>query len=209
MRHIAITMLLIITHPEHVPNETQLWQQLLHAGADAILLRKPQWPPENYAQVLEQTDPVCYSKIMIAGHWELYQHFGLMGVHLSGQQQEQTDEQLIAEYRRQGCRTSTGIHNVAALPLAGNAWDYLLLSPVFDSISKPGYKAQIPPGFKLQKNDCNAKVLALGGVDSTNAAQAKQMGFDGLALLGSIWQTPATAVQQLQHIKSIWNDPML
>ena len=202
-------MLLIITHPEQVSGETQLWQQLLHAGADLILLRKPQWTMEAYAQALEQTDPACYPKIMIAGYWELYQRFGLMGVHLSGQRQEQTDAQLIADYRRQGCRTSTGMHNVAALPLAANSWDYLLLSPVFDSISKPGYKAQIPHGFKLQKNGCKAKVLALGGVDSTNAAQAKQMGFDGLALLGAIWQTPATAVQQLQLIKSIWNDPML
>lgn len=202
-------MLLIITHPEHLPNETQLWQQLLHAGADIILLRKPQWPPEAYAQALEQTSPDCYPKIMVAGHWELYQRFGLMGVHLSEQLREQTDAQLIAEYRRQGCRVSTGIHNVAALPLAGNEWDYLLLSPVFDSISKPGYRGQLSPDFKLQKNGSTAKVLALGGVDSTNAAQAKQMGFDGLALLGAIWQTPATAVQQLQHIKSIWNDPML
>jgi len=202
-------MLLVITNPEPVPGETTLWEQLLAAGADALLLRRPGYTADACAQLLEQTTPACYPKIMVAGHWDLYRRFGLMGVHVNEQQRLHTSRQQLLQYRRQGCRTSTGMHSVAALPLALHEWDILLLSPVFDSISKPGYKGQLAPDQPLPPHKGGARVLALGGVHAGNAALAKKMGFDGLALLGAIWQTPAKAVEQLQYIKSIWNDPTL
>jgi thiamine-phosphate pyrophosphorylase len=202
-------MLLVITIPEPVPGEITLWEQLLAAGADALLLRRPGWTAARYAQALEQTPPACYPKIMVAGHWRLYHQFGLMGVHVNEQLRRQTTMPQLRRYRRQGCCVSTGIHNVFTLPLVRNEWDLLLLSPVFDSISKPGYKGQQPPDLQLPLHTGPARVLALGGVHAGNAAKARQMGFNGLALLGAIWQTPAKAVEQLQHIKSIWNDPTL
>ncbi|KAA2244884.1 thiamine phosphate synthase [Chitinophaga agrisoli] len=198
-------MILIITHPEPLPNETILWQELLAAGADALLLRRPHWGPDEYGQVLTQTDPACYDRILIAGHWQLYQRFGLMGVHLSENLRNSTPRALLEALRHQRCCLSTGIHSTVALPGAGDPWDLVLLSPVFDSISKPGYKGQFNSGFRLVRDGGGPKLLALGGVNATNAAQARQMGFDGIALLGAIWQQPAQAVEQFHAISQQWN----
>ncbi len=245
-------MILIITHPEPLPNETSLWRELLAAGADALLLRRPQWGADDYEQVLTQMDPACYNRMLIAGHWQLWQRFGLMGVHLSESLRNKTllstdmsenlrnkallsadnseslqsnallstdnsqyitvpthntptPPTLLEDLRRQGCRLSTGIHSTADLPRSGAPWDLLLLSPVFDSISKPGYKGRFHSGFRLPHHGSEAKVLALGGVDETNAAQARQMGFDGIGLLGAIWQKPAQAVEQFHAISQQWN----
>jgi thiamine-phosphate pyrophosphorylase len=197
-------MLLIITHPAHLPGETLIWQQLLNAGADAVLLRKPGWQEDDYVQALEQTDPACYQQIIIAKHWPLYQRFGLLGVHYSESVRNSTSKNLLDTQRQSGCLLSTGIHNTDPSSL-GDQWDLLLMSPVFDSISKPGYQGQFNTGFQLQKNGNRAHVLALGGIDHTNAALARQMGFDGIALLGAVWKAPGKAVEHFHYIKSIWN----
>jgi thiamine-phosphate pyrophosphorylase len=198
-------MLLVITHPETLPGETLIWQQLLTAGADALLLRKPGWLPDDYAAALEQIDAAFRPRILIAAYWELQEHYGLLGVHLGEGLRNSTSAALLAEKRRQGCLLSTGMHDPAALPAAMEQWDLLLLSPVFDSISKAGYKSRFPPGFRLQRGKGQSRILALGGVDAGNAAQAQEMGFDGIALLGAIWEKPGEAVENLSLIKNIWN----
>ena len=198
-------MVLVITHPTPIPDETLIWKDLLDAGADALLLRRPHWDAAACSQALEQLDPACYQRTLVAQHWELYQRFGLMGVHLSEILRNSTPVPELDNWRGKGCLLSTGIRDAAALPQAKAPWDFLLLSPVFDSISKPGYKGRFRDGFQLQRKGCQAKVLALGGVDRHNAAQARQMGFDGIALLGAIWQHPAKAAEQLHTIRKQWN----
>lgn len=198
-------MLLVITHPEHLPGETLRWQQLLSAGADAILLRKPGWREDDYAHALEQTDPSCYPRLIVAQHQALCHRFGLLGVHFSESLRNSTPPEQLATLRRRGCMISTGIHTVAGLPQLAAQWDLLLLSPVFDSISKPGYQGRFGPEFRLPYSGAGARILALGGVDHTNAAQAQQMGFDGIALLGAIWKDPEKALDNFVHIKQLWN----
>lgn len=200
-------MLLVITHPERMPGETLAWQQLLSAGADAILLRKPGWEEDDYEQALEQTDPACYPRLLIARHSKLRERYGLLGLHLSENLRNSTPPQQLELWRRQGCQLSTGVHTASVLPAMGPYWDLLLLSPTFDSISKPGYKGQVSAGFHLQRDTGmnGARVLALGGVDHTNAGMAKAMGFDGVALLGAIWKAPGKAVETFCEIRNIWN----
>jgi thiamine-phosphate pyrophosphorylase len=64
------------------------------------------------------------------------------------------------------------------------------LSPVFDSISKAGYNA----GFSyeaitdaLEKGIIDNKVVALGGISSSNIASVTDLGFGGVAVLGTVW----------------------
>ncbi|GBU25356.1 hypothetical protein R83H12_01999 [Fibrobacteria bacterium R8-3-H12] len=78
--------------------------------------------------------------------------------------------------------------------------DICFLSPVYDSISKFGYKAK----YNLQelkegiiawrdfqkKENRSQKLFALGGVDAENIAELKSLGFDGAALLGVVWHSP-------------------
>ena len=62
-------------------------------------------------------------------------------------------------------------------------YDYVTLSPIFDSISKQGYKS----AFKLMelKNKIKGKkVVALGGVTPDKFSYLKSIGFKGAALLG-------------------------
>jgi thiamine-phosphate pyrophosphorylase len=200
-------MLLVITYADHLPGETACWKELLAAGADAILLRKPGWTEDDYVGLLEQTDPAVYPQLLIAQYCQLQQRYGLLGAHFSEHLRNSTPPQWLEALRSEGCLLSTGIHHTGALPVMRARWDLLLLSPVFDSISKPGYKGQVQEGFRLARdtNAGKARVLAMGGVNQNNAGKALQMGFDGIALLGAVWQEPDKAVEHFIKIKKEWN----
>jgi thiamine-phosphate pyrophosphorylase len=76
-------------------------------------------------------------------------------------------------------------------------FDALLLSPIFSSISKPGYS----PGEALSQEkiatalrqrspvERATTIYALGGVTADNAVRCRELGFDGVALLGCVWKT--------------------
>jgi len=78
--------------------------------------------------------------------------------------------------------------------------DICFLSPVFDSISKFGYKAkysnqELKNGIAAwrdfqKKENRSQKLFALGGIDAKNIAELASLGFDGAAVLGAVWHDP-------------------
>jgi thiamine-phosphate pyrophosphorylase len=74
------------------------------------------------------------------------------------------------------------------------------LSPVFDSISKFGYKSkfshqELKDGIAAwrefqKKENRSQKLFALGGVAAENIAELAALGFDGAAVLGTVWHSP-------------------
>jgi len=83
-------------------------------------------------------------------------------------------------------------------------YEYAFLSPIFDSISKPEYKAQFSSrsktslpgkkGFsqinpKLSDSVIGKKIVALGGVDFEKIELVRMIGFIGVAVLGAIWNS--------------------
>ncbi|WP_298737063.1 thiamine phosphate synthase [uncultured Chitinophaga sp.] len=203
-------MILVITQAGHLPGETECWKELIAAGADAILLRKPGWTEDDYAHLLEEADPVVYPQLLIAQHYQLQQRYGLRGVHFSESLRNSTLPQQLEALRNEECLLSTGIHYGNTPTGMQTVWDLLLLSPVFDSISKPGYKGLADQGFHRNNEPWAAgnspsRLIALGGIHQHNAALAKQMGFDGIALLGAVWQKAGNAVEHFIEIKKAWN----
>ncbi|MCD7932912.1 MAG: thiamine phosphate synthase [Tannerellaceae bacterium] len=74
-------------------------------------------------------------------------------------------------------------------------YEYLFLSPVFDSVSKQGYKAAFPEAQLLSTGNSgiiNSRVIALGGIGKDNLEQVTAWRFGGVALIGNIWGDYAT-----------------
>lgn len=70
-------------------------------------------------------------------------------------------------------------------------FDYVFLSPIFNSISKQGYGS----GFTAEELQQAAaqgiitpRVIALGGMDANTIPQAAKLGFGGVAVLGALWE---------------------
>jgi thiamine-phosphate pyrophosphorylase len=209
----------IITSPEQLHEEEQIIVALLSAGASRVLLRKPDWTMEQYRKLLDKINPGCYDRIIIRDQPGLATGYGLAGIHWSSTASALYEAQECSRMNADGKKNSsgtgrtssspeklfthsTGIHSAAEITQTATRYTTLLLSPVFDSISKPGYHGRA--GGMLFNKD-NRPVLALGGVDHNNIIFLKQWQFDGAALLGAIWKTPAKAVENYYRIQQLWN----
>ncbi len=92
---------------------------------------------------------------------------------------------------------STSLHHLAEwAELAGKA-ELVFYSPIFDSISKPGYGPSVSLdtlGRQIaairQQHEKLPLLIGLGGVNADNVALVRKAGFDGVALMGALWQNP-------------------
>lgn len=105
--------------------------------------------------------------------------------------------------RRPGFAITTGYHTISSLKSNDYLFEYVFLSPVFDSISKIGYRSTFNEDSLKQAVHASAcKVIALGGIDEGKIEKAAQLGFDGVALLGAIWSA-ADPVDKFQVIQKL------
>jgi thiamine-phosphate pyrophosphorylase len=73
--------------------------------------------------------------------------------------------------------------------------DYVFLGPIFRSISKQGYSPKISlneifslfSSGRLNSLAKIPKVYALGGIRKKKMLRLSEVGFSGVALLGSVW----------------------
>ena len=113
---------------------------------------------------------------------------GARGVHLP---QSAAGRAAVADARRRlGPRGLIGVsaHNSEeALTAARDGADYVTLSPIFLTASKPGYGPALGlDGLADVAVRTPLPVLALAGVDATNAAACRNAGAAGIAVMGSV-----------------------
>ncbi len=85
-------------------------------------------------------------------------------------------------------RKSYSSHSISEMLEAIKIFDYVFLSPIYNSISKDGYNSKFRIDELKGLNLINEKVVALGGVREENFEELKRIGFGGAALLGSLWK---------------------
>jgi thiamine-phosphate pyrophosphorylase len=121
---------------------------------------------------------------------------GADGVHLPGGAD-------VSAARRQLPRGLIGAsahsRTEASAQIAAGA-DYVTISPVFLTASKPGYGPALGlEGLRAAVDAANGPVVALAGIDETNAAACLAAGASGVAVMGEIMRAadPAETVRGL------------
>ncbi len=202
--------LLVISNPEAIPDEATIINQLFASGLEILHLRKPGTNVAGQKKLLNQIQPEYYSGVALHQHHELAEQFGIKRLHFPEQYREQTTANYFRKLKEEGFTLTTSIHSWETLKGIDPIWEYVFFSPVFTSISKPGYLSAVPGDFYLPEGYKYLPVIALGGINSQNIHQIKKMNFDGAAVLGAIWQQPQKAVEEFNRIKEICthNAPM-
>ena len=142
-------------------------------------------------------------RIILHSHFELAEKFELRGIHLNEKNRPVAGQ--LGNYKI----VSASFHSLEDLKLNVLPYEYVFVSPIFDSISKEEYKAN----FNLdllkenlremkQQNPSLPKVIALGGVNAQNAKLVIEIGFSGCALLGAVWQSK-NPVEMFSEIQSV------
>jgi thiamine-phosphate pyrophosphorylase len=192
--------LVVISHPDAIPSEALIINQLFEAGLTRFHLRKPGYDERQLTELLEQINEQYHRHITLHQHHAIAKDFGMERLHYTEQQRLNTSIKTLAEQNRRGYILSTSVHDVVTLKTL-KWFDNAFLGPVFNSISKPGYQAKLSDSFYLDKLSINLNIIALGGIYASNLSKIKAMNFDGAAVLGSIWNKPELAVDNFKNLK--------
>ena len=174
--------IIAITTPEVTDKDVFLIKGLLDCGVDTIHLRKPGSDINACRALLTVLTAAQRARIIVHDHPELYFEFSLKGIHIN---------RNVTVYPNgyEGFR-SRSCHSFEEVIKYKKDFDYLFLSPIFDSISKNGYLS----GFsndELRKASSEGvideKVIALGGVTFEKIDYLKGLGFGGVAMLGALY----------------------
>lgn len=193
-----MSKLIVITHPQFLPDESLLIRCAIDAGADYMHLRKPQASCGELEKLLQQI-PVEYHNCIVLHDWhELSQHYAVGGIHINARNNKVSTQ-------RPDVRLSRSCHTLEEVAQHKTLYEYLFLSPIYDSISKVGYKAAFTHEQLMQASTSGIidhRVIALGGISAANIERTMQYRFGGVAIMGCLWNDANT--QHIEHtIKQI------
>lgn len=200
-------MKLVVISPEALESrESEVLAGLFARGLERYHVRKPHVTRPALAAWLAELPAEWRRRIVLHQHHELVDTLGLGGRHdrdgvgrvipyPPSRRLRMPDERCVKDntpYLSRSC------HDLPGLRTALGAYDAVFFSPVFPSLSKPGYG----PHGDYSTDDLSSllgsrsleerrtTVLALGGVTANRVARCRELGFDGIAVLGALWQAP-------------------
>lgn len=141
--------------------------------------------------------------VLLHAHIERAASMGCGGVHLKARQAGE-----VAEVRRrlgQGALVGVSCHNAEELRRAGEAGaDVVTLSPIFKSVSKPGYGGEVGLGRWAELVAASSvPVYALGGVRPEHGAECLHAGFRGVAVVGGLFGAEDVEDAARRYLQSV------
>ena len=213
-------MKLIVISPEaEDPREHTVLAELFAAGLTSYHLRKPTWGRDQFATWLHARPAKFHSRIVLHSHHDLATEFAAGGLHDRDDSEGRAGplgppRTPLAQRTPNGAPSgpalpaiirSRAVHDLPTLRISLDTYDRLLVSPIFPSFSKPGHApdarlahAELQSTLALPHR---AEVIALGGIDVSRIPACCELGFDGVAALGAIWQSvdPVRSFTELQN----------
>lgn len=178
--------MIVITNPSAVKDEIGSINSLFEEGLSLLHIRKPDFSEVEMAKFIHQIKHKYRENLVVHNHHEIAADFGINRIHFSETLREKIELPVI-----ENMILSTSTHSIENFNVLENIFEYAFLSPVFTSISKENYSPKTDLFEDLAKREnFNTKVIALSGIHSENIEKSLQNGFDDVALLGTIWNTP-------------------
>ena len=186
------------TTEEFFDQEEKLIIQAFNSGIDKIHLRKPGFSLKMSRQLIEKIPENWHHMIIIHDHPELLSDYNLGGIHLN-----RRNTTVPSDFKGS---VSSSLHSISELKNISQ-YNYVTLSPIFDSISKKGYTAGFDYNSLMEAKQMgliNSQVLALGGIILERIELIKELGFGGVAILGYLCEDKS-AEQIKRKITTIKN----
>jgi len=187
---------IVISESSEFDGEVDIIHQLFENGLDYFHVRKPKLTTSGLKKFLLRIDPKWRSRVVTHSHHELALSCGLMGIHLTEthRKKKKFSTWLRLQYillKKPGTTVSTSFHNISSLRRYDSRYNYVFISPIFESISKVGYRNTFNDEALMKGLETTSyEVMAMGGVNTDKIEKVKEYGFKGFVLLGALWQAP-------------------
>ncbi len=186
---------IVITSPEFLPEEASYILRLLESeAADFVDIRKPRAPDDAIATLINDIPEVFHHRLRLHDAFSIGHQLGISAYQLN--RRHTTAPQNATSVTR-SCHS---------LNEYSDKYDYITLSPIFQSISKKDYTSP----FNLEKLAIELpgkRVIALGGITPAHFSRIADAGFIGAAMLGYVWSdiSDQCLEQRIQEITSAKN----
>lgn len=184
----------LVSPPDGRSDEVAVVERLFASGLERYHLRKPGWESCRVAMWLETLSARWRGRVFLHSYADLARTFALGGIHFrdDGDVPAGPAPRVPAE-----CLTSRSCHTVAAVKAALGRYDSIVFGPVLPSLSKPGY-GPVPAAVLDELRavllartpaEKGTQTFAIGGVTAQSLEGCRALGFDGVAILGAVWNS--------------------
>lgn len=194
-------MIVVVSYPNAIEHEASQINELFREGLQILHLRKPDYSEEDLKLLISAISPEYYNRIALHQHHGIHSTFGINRLHFTEHIRRNTSADELNEVKKKGIILSTSLHHIDDYYELDSAFKYAFLGPVFGSISKNNYVAMDANKRLMSQPKNSTKLIALGGIDHVNSSLPFEWGFDGVALLGSVWEGNASPVENFKKIK--------
>lgn len=201
--------LIVLTPEEDIDNEPALAESLFRAGLQRLHLRKKHYTEQQTLSYIDAISPVYHNRMVLHRHFGLYTRLQLGGIHLNSMVRTAADTPALISHIPNSA-ISTSFHSWQEIADNNIPYGYVFISPVFNSISKPGYMGSIELSGcatlqeeKKRTGSYCPGIVALGGINGSNIARLRQHPFQGAALLGHIWISPDPVAAFTQLLSAV------
>jgi thiamine-phosphate pyrophosphorylase len=180
--------------------------KMFEAGLETYHLRKPKFSTKLLQEYIEKIPKQFHNRIIIHSHHNLARKYNLQGVHYTKKHLEPNFKNWWRE-KMLRISTSSFIKTSSHGKLASlyddeeMKFDYVFLSPIFDTITGKYQSGYYEDSIKLALQKTGKKVIARGGVDATRIEKIKELGFYGMALYSSVWDRESPVEEYLKVIQ--------
>ena len=141
---------------------------------------------------IESIPEKCHSRLVIHTHHELAMKYKLKGVYITRSHRKKKYRtwlrMLWFKIRKKELQLSMTIRSIEDLLDYKSKYKYVLLAPVFDSLSGNYQSAFSERDLRTTLAQTKYKVIARGGIALDKIEKAHDMGFAGIALYSGIWK---------------------
>ena len=201
--------LIIISPSERKDSELPCLLKMFEEGLQTYHLRKVKFSTRQLKNFIAEIPEKYHRRIVIHTHHELAMKFNLKGVYISRAHKKRKLRTSLRmawfKLRKRKLHVSATCRSIEDILDYDSKYDYMLLSPVFDSLSgnfQAGFtEHNLGHALKMTKY----KVLARGGASVENIQKANELGFAGVAMQSSIWKTK-NPLEAFKKVKEKFNE---
>jgi thiamine-phosphate pyrophosphorylase len=205
----------LISSPGRNKGEPEMVTAMFEAGLDCFHLKKPKYSNEQIIEYLNRIPIEFHPKIFLHSNYRLAIKFKVAGIHLNKKSNKPNWYRKLRVYyvkfRRKDIKVSASYSKLSNLHFDPPIYDHAFLSPIFESISEGNYQPAFQErGLMEALSRSKNPIVALGGVEMDKIEKVIDLGFDGLALLGVVWNDshPLLAFKEIKervqkHLKEL------
>ena len=185
--------LVLISPSERKDSEISFLLSMFEQGLPTYHIRKTKFSTRELKNFIEEIPPKFHNRLVIHTHHELAMKFDLKGVYISRSHKKRKFRTWLRmqwfKLKKMNLQTSATFRSMEALLDPHSTYDYIFLSPVFDSLSGSFQAGFSEHSLRHALKNTKYKVVARGGTSLDNIQKAHELGFAGVAFYSGIWKT--------------------